>query len=233
MSLKLDVSGLDNIEDKCRGDNNKALRLMLQLWFNTDESPTWKKLCRSLCSTTVARNALAGEIRKFVSEQGEIVYFKIKSNISICYTYIGTPSKAPAGPSRTGGRSGGAAVSEKTITGRGRKRTSDGAGAPASSPKRTKKPMVKPGKVEGDRVLRKLSQELGDKWMDVGIELGLKYDDLKNTIEDDPKIPHKRKPMDMLQTWKKSAGDDFTYQTLATALENVGLNTCAQTHCYQ
>ncbi|XP_064387308.1 uncharacterized protein LOC135335654 isoform X5 [Halichondria panicea] len=99
---------------------------------------------------------------------------------------------------------------------------------PASSPKRTKA-----GKIKGEQVLMKIGRELGDQWMDVGVALGMKFMDLKNTIENNPKIKHHLKPMEMLQKWQSKAGDSFTYATLASALEEVGLNTCAQTHCYE
>ncbi len=79
----------------------------------------------------------------------------------------------------------------------------------------------------------KIGRELGDQWMDVGVALGTKFMDLKNTIENNPKIKHHLKPMEMLQKWQSKAGDSFTYATLASALEEVGLNTCAQTHCYE
>ncbi len=62
--------------------------------------------------------------------------------------------------------------------------------------------------------------------MDVGVELGMEYKDLKNTIENNPKIQHHLQPMEMLQKWRSKAGDSFTYATLASALEEVGLNTC-------
>ena len=109
----------------------------------------------------------------------------------------------------------------------GRKRGRD---PPASNPKRPK--VIRPGKIEGDQVLMKIGRKLGVKWMDVGVELGMKYEDLKNTIKDDHNIEHHLKPMDMFQKWKSKAGDSFTYATLASALEEVGLDTCAQTHCY-
>ncbi len=66
--------------------------------------------------------------------------------------------------------------------------------------------------------------------MKVGVALGMKYMDLKHTIENDPKIPHHLKPMEMFQKWRSTAGDFFTYETLAPALEKVGLHTCAQTY---
>ncbi len=93
--------------------------------------------------------------------------------------------------------------------------------------------MVKKSGKISDSVLMKVSKDLGDKWMEVGVELGIEFSILRNTIEDDTKIPHTRKPMEMLQKWKSLARDDFTYETLATALEEVDLKTCALTHCYQ
>ena len=110
----------------------------------------------------------------------------------------------------------------------GQKHVSD---PPAVSPKRAK--VLKPGKIESDQVFMKIGNELGDKWMNVGVALGMKYKDLKNTIKDDHNIEHHLKPMEMFQMWKSKAGDSCTYATLATALEEVGLDTCAQTYCYE
>ena len=70
LNLKLDVDTLSAIKVKCRDDTSEALKEMLEFWFKTDLSPTWEKLCNSLCSPTVARNVLAAEIRQFVKEQG-------------------------------------------------------------------------------------------------------------------------------------------------------------------
>ncbi len=69
--------------------------------------------------------------------------------------------------------------------------------------------------------------------MDVGVELGMNFMDLDSTIKDNRNIEHHHRPMVMFQKWKSKAGDSFTYATLASALEEVGLDTCAQTHCYE
>ena len=111
-----------------------------------------------------------------------------------------------------------------------RKRGKD-ADPPASNPKRAK--VIQPGKIECEQVLMKIGRELGNQWIDVGVALGMGYQDLKNTIDDNPKIAHHLKPMEMFQKWKSKAGDSFTYATLASALEEVGLDRCAQTHCYE
>ena len=117
-------------------------------------------------------------------------------------------------------------ISTEGTTQSGLKRRSD---SPASSTKRAK--VIKPGKIEDDLVLLNISRELGVKWMDVGVALGMKFMDLKNTIVDNPQIQHDLKPMEMLQKWKSRAVD-YMYATLASALEKVGLHTCAQTYCY-
>ena len=117
---------------------------------------------------------------------------------------------------------------ETTQSSRKRGRDAD---PPASNPKRAK--AIQPGKIEGDQVLMKIGRELGVKWMDVGVALGINFIDLKHTIKDDHNIEHHLKPMEMFQKWKSKAGDSFTYATLASALEEVGLDTCAQTHCYE
>ena len=114
---------------------------------------------------------------------------------------------------------------ETTQSSRKRGRDAD---PPASNPKRAK--VIQPGKIEGDQVLMKIGRELGVKWMDVGVALGMNFMDLKNTIKDNHNIEHHLK---MFQKWKSKAGDSFMYATLASALEEVGLDTCAQTHCYE
>ena len=70
LNLKLDVDTLSAIKVKCRDDTSEALKEMLESWFKTDPSPTWEKLCNSLCSPIVARNVLVEKIRQFVKEQG-------------------------------------------------------------------------------------------------------------------------------------------------------------------
>ncbi len=116
---------------------------------------------------------------------------------------------------------------EATQSGRKHSRESD---PPAVSPKRAK--VLKPGKIEGDQLLRKIGKELGVEWMDVGVALGMDFMGL-NTIENNPTIQHHLKPINMFQKWKREAGDSCTYAILASALEEVGLVTCAQTYCYE
>lgn len=74
--------------------------------------------------------------------------------------------------------------------------------------------------------------EIGDRWEEVGIALGIDYTVLNSTIGSDAKSPSHLKAFHMLQEWKRRAADSLTYITLATALEGAGLNSCAQKHCY-
>ncbi len=72
LGLGLSYNTLDAIEVECRGKSDKALRKMLENWFNT-KKPTWEKLCNCLRKTTVSRNVLAGEIQDYV--QGVVFSF--------------------------------------------------------------------------------------------------------------------------------------------------------------
>ena len=70
LSLKLDNATLKQIENKCHGSNDQALRDMLDHGFS--KSLTWEKLCAALRSRTVERNDRAEAIEKYVrSKQGE------------------------------------------------------------------------------------------------------------------------------------------------------------------
>ena len=79
--------------------------------------------------------------------------------------------------------------------------------------------------------------DIGDKYMNVGIELGLSYRILKDKIDSvatSATSPASQKAMTMLQVWKDSvAEEDLTYSKLASALEKHGLKCCADKYCYE
>ena len=84
-----------------------------------------------------------------------------------------------------------------------------------------------------DKSLMKIGREIGDKWLEVGLALGVDFMDLMSRIGNNPNIPNQQKPLHMLHEWRTTAAELFTYEVLASALEEVGLNSCAQTHCYE
>ena len=95
---------------------------------------------------------------------------------------------------------------------------------------------VKPGQITGpDRLFSELSTDIGDSYMDIGIELNLTYKKLHNELETG-EFKSKRgseKAMKMLQLWKESATkENFTYAVLAAAFEKKGLTRCAEQYCY-
>ncbi len=69
LGLGLSSATLSAIDEECHGKSNKALRQMLEIWFDT-EKPTWEKLCKCLCKVTVMKNMLAKEIEDYVIQQG-------------------------------------------------------------------------------------------------------------------------------------------------------------------
>lgn len=93
-------------------------------------------------------------------------------------------------------------------------------------------PTLKPGRITDDKLLMDIAWEIGEKWEEVGIALGINYKVLSSTIGSNATSKSHMKAFYMLQEWKNRAADSSTYITLASALEEVGLNSCAKTHCY-
>ena len=86
-----------------------------------------------------------------------------------------------------------------------------------------------------DSLFNALSLEIHDKYMEVGIELGLYHTVLHNELETGDMLMKRGnlKAMTMLHLWRKSVGeDDFTYSVLAAALEKHGFLRFAHEYCY-
>ena len=86
-----------------------------------------------------------------------------------------------------------------------------------------------------DRLFKDMSKDIGDKYEDVGIDLGVEYQTLQNELETVQynTLPANRKAMKMLHLWKDNTTEgDFTYSKLANALEKNGLKRCADKYCY-
>lgn len=94
--------------------------------------------------------------------------------------------------------------------------------------------VIKTGKIENqaDKFLMNIAREICEKWEEVGIALAIDYKVLKSVIGGDTSKPDHTKAFHMLQEWKARAEDNFTYQVLSSALEDCGLNSCAQQYCY-
>ena len=85
---------------------------------------------------------------------------------------------------------------------------------------------------DSDRLFNNLALDISKKYKEIGFELGLKYEYLNDELETGKFMIMKdsEKAMKMLKLWEQSVSeDDFTYSTLATALEKRGLQRFIQT----
>ena len=96
--------------------------------------------------------------------------------------------------------------------------------------------VVKSGQItDHGRLFNDLSVHLSDKYMQVGIELGLDDKVLRDELETGKfmMLQGSKKALRMLQLWRESVGEDkCTYFVLAAALEKHGLQGCAHQYCY-
>ena len=86
-----------------------------------------------------------------------------------------------------------------------------------------------------DRLFNDLSLHICDKYMQIGLELGLSIEVLTSELETGifVLLQGSRKALRMLQLWRNSVGaHECTYSVLAAALENYGLRRCAYQYCY-
>ena len=95
---------------------------------------------------------------------------------------------------------------------------------------------MKSGQIkDSDRLFNDLSVHICDKYIELGIELGLEHKVLTNELETGKftMLQGSKKAMMMFQLWRDSvAEDDFTYSVLAAALEKHGFLRCALKYCY-
>ena len=97
--------------------------------------------------------------------------------------------------------------------------------------------VVKSGQINNpDRMFNDLSFVIHDKYMEIGVDLGLGYDYLHNQLET-PGVSvtetGNKKAMKMLKLWQQFIDKDhFTYSVLATALEKYGFRDAARNFCY-
>ena len=86
-----------------------------------------------------------------------------------------------------------------------------------------------------DRLFNDLSIEISQKYMEVGLELGLQDKVLRDELETGKFImlQGSKKAVGMFQLWRDSVHEkDFTYSVLAAALEKHGFLHCAVKYCY-
>ena len=97
---------------------------------------------------------------------------------------------------------------------------------------RATKKGLKSGKTtDPDRLFKDIALDISDKFMTVGVELGLKYKVLKDELETLGK--GSSKAMKMLHLWRDSISeDDCTYSALAAALKMCRLHRFAYKYCY-
>ena len=82
-----------------------------------------------------------------------------------------------------------------------------------------------------DKVLLGVSKMCGSKYMELGIGLGLDYQTIANRISRlEGKATEHLKAFEVLQEWKSRGS---SYEGLARALEDVGLNYVAMKYCYE
>lgn len=91
---------------------------------------------------------------------------------------------------------------------------------------------AKEGRVSGDKFLMDVAWEVGEKWEELGVALGVEYKVLQSVVGSQVGKPVHMKAFYMLCEWKSRSGGRATYMTLAEALEESGLNSCAEEHCY-
>ena len=96
--------------------------------------------------------------------------------------------------------------------------------------------IVKSGLIaDPDRLFSDLANYIYDNFINIGIELGLKYNVLENELETGhiKMLQGNKKALKMLQLWRESVKeDDLTYSVLAAALEKHGFGHCADKYCY-
>lgn len=102
-----------------------------------------------------------------------------------------------------------------------------------STPVRAKRRLFLRSETISDKTLLAISKEVCSKYVDLGIELDLPHSTVESTTGAvGASKPEHLKAYYVLQSWKQRAGSDFTFTVLARALEDIGLATVAQNHCY-
>ena len=95
--------------------------------------------------------------------------------------------------------------------------------------------LIKPGQIiDPDRLFNDIAVDISDKYLELGIELGLPGKVLTNELETGKFTMQQgsKKALKMLQLWRDSVNkDDCTYSALAAALKKHGFQRCADEYC--
>ena len=86
-----------------------------------------------------------------------------------------------------------------------------------------------------DQLFKDIAKCIYNKYIQVGINLGLKYNVMENELETGrlSRETGDRKAMEMLHQWKESVREDeCNYFVLVAALEKEGFTRCADMYCY-
>ena len=88
---------------------------------------------------------------------------------------------------------------------------------------------------DSDQLFKDIAKCIYNKYIQVGTNLGLKYNVMENELETGRLLMETgdRKALKMLQLWQRSVTEyDCTYSVLAAALEKEDFKNCAYEHCY-
>lgn len=114
---------------------------------------------------------------------------------------------------------------------RAEKRKTDGESEVAKKLQR----IIKLGPITDHKLFNDMAMDIGDKYEEVGLELGVPYKVLRSELESGPfmMMQGHKKATRMLHLWREAQGeDDCTFKALAAALEKRGLQRCAHNYCY-
>ena len=101
------------------------------------------------------------------------------------------------------------------------------------SPYKKKRLVLMEGEASEEKQLMEIAWEVGEKWEELGVALGLEYKVLQSAVGSEQGSKVHMKAFHMLREWRQRFGVKATYALLAKALEESGLNGCAQKHCYR
>ena len=87
--------------------------------------------------------------------------------------------------------------------------------------------------VTDDTTLLNIARDVGTKWEELGIALGMNYEILKNEVVSEASKGEHMKAFNMLRVCRSRDADMFTYEKIAAAMENCGLNSSARKYCYE
>ena len=105
----------------------------------------------------------------------------------------------------------------------------------SSSPRRPKRRrLFRTGDIN-DQTLLAIAEDVGSKYTELGIKLGLDYSWIQSNVENKPSMNKDHlKALHILEEWKSRSGEEFGFAELAKALESdvTGLNRVAVKFCY-